>query len=137
MGVAASASLSSTKVKPAFVRSDRLPWEEDLEGQLLNPGGALKQLLKSWRKLPPNARPQVRATSPRIPQRAEERLGPNGVAQLCADYGAGRSTKYLQRTYGLSQGAVLRLLDANGMPRRQRGLTDEQVQEAIKLYGQG
>jgi hypothetical protein len=92
MGVAASASLRSTKVKPAFVGPNRLPWE-DLEGQLSNPGGALKQLLKSWRKLPPNARPQVRATSPRIPQRAEERLGPNGVAQQCADYGAGRSTK--------------------------------------------
>lgn len=54
-----------------------------------------------------------------------------------ADYRAGRFTKLLQRTYGLSQGAVLRLLDANGVPRRPRGLTDEQVQQAIRLYGQG
>ncbi|MBM7807777.1 hypothetical protein JOD57_003614 [Geodermatophilus bullaregiensis] len=53
-----------------------------------------------------------------------------------AAYQAGRSTKKLQRTYGLSQGAVLRLLDANGVPRRRRGLTDEQIQEAIRLYSQ-
>jgi hypothetical protein len=54
-----------------------------------------------------------------------------------ADYQAGQSTKLLRRTYGLSQGAVLRLLDVNGVPRRQRGLTDNQVQEAIRLYAHG
>ncbi len=54
-----------------------------------------------------------------------------------ADYQGGRSTKWLQRTYGLSQGAVLRLLDVNGVARRRQGLTDEQVQEAIRLYSQG
>jgi hypothetical protein len=36
-----------------------------------------------------------------------------------------------------SQGAVLRLLDVNGVPRRQRGLSDAQVREANRLYGQG
>jgi hypothetical protein len=33
------------------------------------------------------------------------------------------------RTYGLSKGAVLRLLEVNGVPRRQRGLSDIQVQQ--------
>ncbi len=70
-------------------------------------------------------------------QRAEDRLGPEGVAQLLADYQAGHSTKYLQRTYGLSQGAVLRLLNANGVARRQRGLSSGQGQEAIRLYAAG
>ena len=37
----------------------------------------------------------------------------------------------------MSQGAVLRLLDANGVPRRQRGPTHEQVQEAVSLYAAG
>jgi hypothetical protein len=59
------------------------------------------------------------------------------VAQLVADYQAGHSTKSLQRTYGISQGAVLRLLDVNGVPRRQRGLTDKQVQEAIRQHAEG
>jgi hypothetical protein len=73
----------------------------------------------------------------RQPQRAEDRLGSDGVTQLVAEYQAGRSTKWLQRTYGLSQGAVLRLLDVAGVPRRQRGLTEAQVGEAIRLYAQG
>jgi hypothetical protein len=72
-----------------------------------------------------------------VPQRAEERLGPVGVGQLVADYLAGQSTKQLQRTYGLSQGAVLRLLDVAGVPRRQRGLSEAQVQEAVGLYTEG
>lgn len=63
--------------------------------------------------------------------------GSGGAARLVADYRAGRSTKWLQRTYGLSQGAVLRLLDVSGVPRRRRGLSDAQVQEAIRLYSQG
>src|SRR3954469_23702844 len=37
----------------------------------------------------------------------------DGVAQLVADHQAGRFTKWLQQTCGLSQGAVLRLLDVN------------------------
>ncbi|SNR96468.1 hypothetical protein SAMN06272737_1493 [Blastococcus mobilis] len=32
---------------------------------------------------------------------------------------------------------MLRLLDVKGMPRRQRGLTDGQVQEAARLYAKG
>lgn len=55
---------------------------------------------------------------------------------MVSDYQSGQSTKWLQRAYGLSQGAVLRVLDANGVPRRQRGLTDDQVLVAIHLYAQ-
>jgi hypothetical protein len=99
----------------------------DLEDQLSNPGHTFKHLLAAWRLLHADKAPPVSSRSPRKRQRAEDRLGPGNVAQLVADYGAGRSTKWLQRTYGLSQGAVLRLLDAQGVPRRQRGLTDEQA----------
>lgn len=109
----------------------------DLEAQLSHPSHAFKQLLAAWRSLPVDVMPPVSSRPHRPRQRSEDRLGPDGVAQLVADYQAGRSTKWLQRTYGLSQGAVLRLLDVNGTPRRQRGLTDEQVQEAIRLYTQG
>jgi DNA-directed RNA polymerase specialized sigma24 family protein len=98
---------------------------------------AFKQLLAAWRLLPADAAPPVSSRPARQRQRAEDRLGPDGVAQLVADYQTDRSTKWLQRSYSLSQGAVLRLLDVNGVPRRQRGLSEEQVQEAIRLYGQG
>lgn len=109
----------------------------ELEVTLYNPGRAFTQLLVSWRLLPADQPPRMKPAPPRVRQRAEDRLGPDGVARLAADYRAGRSTKWLQRTYGLSQGAVLRLLDVNGVPRRRRGLSDEQVQETIRLYGQG
>ncbi|MGY1771628.1 hypothetical protein [Blastococcus sp. SYSU D00813] len=32
---------------------------------------------------------------------------------------------------------MLRLLDVNGVQRRKRGLTDDQVEEAIQLYADG
>jgi hypothetical protein len=109
----------------------------DLEAQLSSPSQALKRLVRSWQALPSHTAPPLHRTSPRIPQRAEERIGPDGVAQLCADYQAGQSSKKLQRTYRLSQGAVLRLLEVNGVPRRQRGLTDAQVRQAVELYLRG
>ncbi len=109
----------------------------DLEAHLSHPNQAFKQLLAAWRSLPAGVTPPVSSRTPRKWQRAEDRLGPGGVAQLAADYQAGRSTKWLQRTYGLSQGAVLRLLDVNGVRRRQRGLTDEQVQDTVRLYAEG
>jgi hypothetical protein len=106
----------------------------DLQAQLASPGYRFKRLVERWRLLPPDLQPDARPATRRRPQRAEDRLGPDGVAQLVADYQCGRSTKWLQQTYGLSQGAVLRLLDRSGVPRRQRGLTDEQVKAAIRLY---
>jgi hypothetical protein len=109
----------------------------DLEGHLSHPSYAFKQLLAAWRSLTRDTAPPVSSRAPRRRQRAEDRLGPDGVARLVADYQAGKSTKRLQRTYGLSQGAVLRPLDASGVPRRPRGLTDEQVQEAVQLYTAG
>jgi hypothetical protein len=41
------------------------------------------------------------------------------------------------RTYGRGKGAVLRLLEVNGVARRRQSLTPEHVQEAIRLYGLG
>lgn len=108
-----------------------------LEGQLSNAGTAFKQLCVAWRSLPADVAPPVSSRPKRKRQRAEDRLGPDGVAQLVADYKAGHSTKWLQRNYDLSQGAVLRLLDVNGVPRRPRGLSAKQVQEAIELYARG
>jgi DNA-directed RNA polymerase specialized sigma24 family protein len=109
----------------------------DLEAQLSHPSQAFKQLLGAWRLLPVDVVRPVLSRPKRQRQRAEDRLGSDGVARLVADYLDGRSTKWLQRTYGLSQGAVLRLLDANGVPRRQRGLTEAQAEEAIQLYEHG
>jgi hypothetical protein len=109
----------------------------DLEGQLSHPSRVFMQLLAAWRSLPVDVAAPVSSRTPRQRQRTEDRLGLDGVARLVADYQAGRSTKWLQQAHGISQGAVLRLLEVNGVPRRKRGLTDEQVQEAMRLYDQG
>jgi hypothetical protein len=70
-------------------------------------------------------------------QRAEDRLGPDGVFQLCADYVAGRPSTALVRSYGLSKGAELRLLEVSGISRRHRGLTETHVKEAVEWYLRG
>jgi len=55
---------------------------------------------------------------PRI-HRAQQRLGPEAIAQLVADYQAGRSTTELMRQHRIGKGTVLRILDGAGVTRRQ------------------
>jgi predicted nucleic acid-binding protein len=66
----------------------------DLEAQLSHPAWKFNHLVETWRQLPPDEVPQVSPTPRRVRQRAEDRLGSNGVA----DYQTGRSTKWRQRT---------------------------------------
>jgi hypothetical protein len=93
--------------------------------------------MTTWRSLPPDGKPRQRATPPAAGKRAKDRLGPEGVAQLVADYQAGIPTTQLMKLYGLGKGAVLRLLEANDVPRRRQGLTAGQAHEAVLLYQQG
>ena len=109
----------------------------ELEGQLANLSQQLSRLVSSWRALPVGAPTRTRIDRSRKRQRAEDRLGREEVAQLLADYQAGQPSTALMRTYGLSKGAVLRLLEVNGIPRRRRGLSDQQVKDAVQLYRQG
>lgn len=109
----------------------------DLELALSSPGLAFKQLIAKWRLLPATGAAPRRALPPRAPQGAEDRLGPVGIAQLVADYQAGISTTQLMRLYDLGKGSVLRLLEANGVPRRRQGLTPTQVEEAARLFRLG
>ena len=56
----------------------------DLEAQLSHPAWRFNHLVELWRQVPPGEAPP-RATTPprtRTKQRAEDRLGPDGVAQL-------------------------------------------------------
>ncbi len=107
-----------------------------LEAQLSNPSPPLLRLVRRWRQLPAGQPPRSVGHG-RPLQRAEERLGPVRIAQLLADYKHGVATTELTRTYGLGKGAVLRLLEVNGVARRRQPLTLEQVEEAIRLYGLG
>jgi hypothetical protein len=59
------------------------------------------------------------------------------VADLVGRYRAGVTLSSLAEGYKISRGAVRRLLQREGVEMRRRGLTSEQVDEAMRLYGQG
>lgn len=65
------------------------------------------------------------------------RLGPETIAQVVADYQAGTSTPTLMKQYKISKGAVLRLLQDHGIAMRHQPMTEQEITEAIQLYGQG
>jgi hypothetical protein len=68
---------------------------------------------------------------------AAKRLGDEAVTQLIVDYRSGVPTTQLMTKYGIGKGTVLRLLEANGVPRRNQPLTPAQVSKVIELYKRG
>lgn len=70
-------------------------------------------------------------------RRLDRRLSQETIAELVAAYQAGSSTPELCKRYELSKGGVLKLLRDAGVEMRRRGLTDEQIELAVRLYGQG
>lgn len=74
--------------------------------------------------------------SPRI-HKATQRLDPATVEQLMADYRDGMPTTQLMQTYHLSKGAILRIMDAHAVPRRNSALSPHDQTTAIRLYQQG
>jgi hypothetical protein len=121
----------------ALPRENGLIRRVELEVQLSSPLVRFQRLLGSWRLLPVGEPSRTTTAPPHRRQRAEDRLGPQQLAQLIANYWAGMPTTQLMQSYGLGKGAVLRLLDAHGVVRRRQGLTPPEVDEAIRLYGRG
>jgi uncharacterized protein (DUF433 family) len=81
---------------------------------------------------------------PRKPQatvkrhKIDQRLAPDTVARILADYQAGTATPTLAERYNISSTAVKRLLHMNGVPmRRYHRLTNGEVQTAVTLYEAG
>jgi transposase len=56
---------------------------------------------------------------------------------LVADYQAGASTLALMKRYGIGKGTVLRLLDSHDVTRRHQPMTEQEAEQAVRLYGQG
>lgn len=59
------------------------------------------------------------------------------VSQLVAEYRAGSSTAEIMQQYGIGKGVALGILNQAGVIRRPRQATEEQMQEAARLYVQG
>lgn len=69
--------------------------------------------------------------------RAIDRLTEAEAADLVERYQKGATLSTLAERYKISKGAVRRLLNRGGVELRQRGLTSEQIDEAVRLYGRG
>lgn len=85
-------------------------------------------------------RQSVQSEQPTVPPRthkATQRLDPAIMEQLVADYRDGMPTTQLMQTYHLSKGAILRIMDAHGIPRRNTSMSSDDAATAIRLYQQG
>jgi hypothetical protein len=66
-----------------------------------------------------------------------ERLEPEGIAQLIADYQAAETSTALTEKYEVGKGTVLRLLREHGATMRRQPISAEDAVTAIELYQQG
>jgi len=96
----------------------------------------LERLLRVLERIPAGIRPE-RAPRGGTRFKLEQRLDPETVAQLVADYEAGVPTTQLTSRYHLGKSSVLRLLAEAGVAMRKRPMTPEQVDEAVALYEGG
>ncbi|HKO30431.1 MAG TPA: hypothetical protein VJU54_04785, partial [Nitrospiraceae bacterium] len=76
----------------------------------------------------PVPRPLVTRTKPRA-----QRLASDEAADLCRQYQSGRQAFELAKDFGIHPTTVTATLKRAGVEIRQRGLTTEQVDEAVKL----
>ncbi len=77
------------------------------------------------------------AGSPTHIHKLHQRLAPDVIAQLVAEYEAGTLSTQLMRDFGLSKGAVLKLLHEAGASMRRQSLSEQELAEARRLYESG
>ena len=76
--------------------------------------------------------------APRRPRhKLDQRLSSDLIAELVASYEMGAPTTQLTGRYGLSKGAVLKLLRESGVSIRRQPLTPQQIADAMSLYASG
>lgn len=71
------------------------------------------------------------------PRRLDRRLSPATIAELVDAYRSGTSTTKLCERHGLSKGGLLKLLQDHGVQMRNQPMTEEEIDWAVRLYGEG
>jgi transposase-like protein len=74
---------------------------------------------------------------PPEPFKLTQRLKPDVIDQIIACYQAGEPSTAIATSFNISKGSVIRLVRNAAAAIRKQGLTQEQVEEAIKLYVDG
>ncbi|WP_410610123.1 hypothetical protein [Amycolatopsis sp. lyj-109] len=87
-------------------------------------------------KLPSLDTPEPPPVKRDRPSRARQ-LGPDQIEQLIADYRSGATVYELGDRFGIERRTVSTILHRHGVPMRRRGLSPEQVDDAIHLYNLG
>lgn len=81
--------------------------------------------------------PRTTASSPFAATRVTDRLSTTQRAAVLAAYANKESPSVLATQFGISRQSVINLIDEAGLPRQIRRMSDEQVDEAIRLYESG
>ena len=98
-----------------------------------NPGAGLETLPKLLVKATSARRPGERPA----PRQAQVRLDVHQANELAMAYRAGKATKELAERFGIHRATVTAVLQRRSVEPRQKGLSDEQVAEACRLYPEG
>ena len=93
----------------------------------------IEQLLTDLR----TSKPQKPSSVPSRRHRLADRLGPEVIAAIIAQYEAGAPSTQLGRDYGISKESVLRLLKDSGVKLRRQGLSPTQAKDVVRLYESG
>ncbi|WP_255286179.1 helix-turn-helix domain-containing protein [Nocardia mexicana] len=71
------------------------------------------------------------------PRRLDRRLSPATITELVDAYRDGTSTNQLCDEYGLSKGGLLKIFQEHGVQMRYQPMTEEEIDWAVRLYGEG
>lgn len=71
------------------------------------------------------------------PFKLAQRLDTASKATIIARYRSGESSTSLAAVFGVSKNSVIKLLRDAGVPIRRQGLTNEQIDDAARLYEAG
>lgn len=75
--------------------------------------------------------------TPPEPFKLSQRLQSDVITEIVARYKAGVPSTALAAAFGISKSSIIRLLREAGVKVRKQGLTDEQIDDAVKLYAEG
>jgi hypothetical protein len=108
----------------------------DLGGTYYNTNTQVEALETLLRKLPDPAAP-VPASAERPKPRRARQLDANQTQALIQGYTTGATTRELGDRFGIDRRTASNILHRHGVPMRRRGLSPDQVDEAIHLYDLG
>jgi hypothetical protein len=102
-----------------------------------NPARLAARLEALLRELPAPTAPLPQPKKPTKKPGTAKRLKPQEIDELIAAYRAGTNVYKLGEPFGITRQTVSALLKRHGAQIRKRGLTGDEIDEAVRLYKQG